>query len=75
MGQKAWSVGKLLNGFKEETSAICSYAQRHALPIVTEDMIGRCLDKIGMDVDRDYVKHFVMTGYERMPVACMMQEL
>ena len=38
-------------------------------------MIDRCLDKIGMDVDRDYVKHFVMTGYENTPVAHMTQIL
>lgn len=61
-------LGRMLNELEEETGAIAEYAKRHPLPVVTIDMIDRCIDATGIDVDREYVRNFVMAGYEQTPI-------
>ena len=33
-----------------------------SLPLITEEMIGECMDEISIEVDRDFIRSFIMNG-------------
>jgi len=61
--------GKLLYELDNETHAIENYLSRNNLPEITEKMIERCVRKTGINVDMEYIKHFVKTGWEQTPLS------
>lgn len=61
-------LGQELHDLERETKAISTYLSRNNTPKVTSDMIDRAIDSTGITVDRDYIKQFVMKGYEQTPV-------
>lgn len=61
-------LGQDLHKLEEQTHAISKYATRHPLPVVTSEMIDHCIDLVNIPVDRDYIHHFIMVGYEQTPV-------
>ena len=67
-------LGRLLHELEAETGAVSEYTSRHALPIVTHEMIDRCIDAVNIPVDRDYIHRFVMVGYKQTPIYDMAQK-
>lgn len=61
-------IGQDLRDLENETNALSSYATRHPLPVVTSEMIDRCIDTVGIPVDREYIRQFVMVGYNQTPM-------
>ena len=61
-------LGQDLRALETETQAISKYAGRNPLPVVTAEMIDHCIDKVNMPVDREYIHHFIMVGYEQTPI-------
>lgn len=60
--------GTFLHELEDETHAIKKYLSRNKMPVITDKMIDKCIDAIGMDVNRDYIKKFVQVGYEQTPL-------
>lgn len=61
-------LGQLLRELEEKTGAVSHYVSRHPIPVITEDMIDRCIDAIGIGVDRKYIHQFIMVGYNQTPL-------
>lgn len=67
-------LGFDLRELEKDTGAISSYATRHPLPVITHELIDECIDATGMEVDRDYLHHFIMVGYEQTPIPRLLKQ-
>jgi hypothetical protein len=36
------------------------------LPLITEKIINECLDEISIDIDRDYIRTFILSGQSQI---------
>ncbi|MBQ8563937.1 MAG: hypothetical protein IJ443_08655 [Firmicutes bacterium] len=66
-------MGRMLWQLEDEFGAVSGYVLRRGLPAVTPELIDwctcQCENQTGIHVNREYIRQFVMTGYENTPVA------
>lgn len=59
-----------LIGFFETFIKDCEKAHKMyremKLPVITESIVNECLDEIPIEVDRDYIRTFILSGQERV---------
>ena len=67
-------LGQELFKLESETRAISTYLSRNSLPIITPEMVDKCIDATGVLVDREYVHEFVKVGYEQTPLSLLSSE-
>ncbi len=60
--------GRLLHELEDETKAISIYLSRNPKPVITDEMVERCIQETGFEVDKEYVKRFIKIGYEQTPL-------
>lgn len=53
---------KFLREFVQNNSVARDMYRTMDLPIITEGIINECLDEIPIDVDRDYIRTFILSG-------------
>ena len=63
--------GDDLRTLQNETNAAGLYAARHPLPVVTASVIDRAYAATGMQADLNYLRQFVLTGYQQTPIVQM----
>ncbi len=50
--------------FLSSSSIACQMYKKMELPVITEEIVDKALDNTPVDADREYVKAFILNGYE-----------